>query len=155
MLGPSRSSPRFESSVRSYALADSMVPAAIGVVSDDVFSEASEQRRLGQLDHARATAARLMTIALRLVREYPASAHSYRVLMCAHDQAKKNAFETHDDEVILASLVQAVDAGQRSLALEPDRLETQRHLNTLTGQLASIRAERKAASPSLSLAPGK
>ena len=63
-------------------LADSMVPAAISVVWDDAVDAAAEQRKLGRLDDARATAARLMALARRLVREYPDSAHSYRVLSC-------------------------------------------------------------------------
>ena len=118
-------------------LAASIVPAAINVVRDDAAEAAAEQRRLGRLDDARATAARLMTIARRVVREYPDSAHSYRVLSEAHDQIKKNAFETGDDHLVEEALGQAVEAAQRSLALDPDRPETRNHLEKLTGQLAT------------------
>ena len=125
-------------------LADSMVPAAISVILDDAVGEAAEQRKLGRLDDARATAARLMTIARRLVREYPDSAHSYRVLSEAYNQIKKNAIQTDDDKLVEEALVQAIEAAQRALALDPDRIETRRHLEKLTEQLASIRAERNA-----------
>ena len=125
-------------------LADSMVPAAISVVMNDAAELAVEQRKLGRLDDARATAARLMALARRLVREYPDSALSYRVLSEAHNQIKKNAFQTGDDHLVEEALVQAIEAAQRALALDPDRLETRHHLEKLTEQLASIKAERNA-----------
>jgi len=125
-------------------LADSMVPAAFNVIRNDAADLASEQRRLGRLDDASATAARLLAIARRLVREYPDSAHSYRVLSEAHNQIKKNAFRTGDDNLIEEALVQAIEPAQRALALDPDRIETRRHLDKLTGQLASINADRHA-----------
>ena len=90
-----------------------MVPATISVVLDDAVEAAAEQRRLGRLDDARATAARLMALARRLVREYPDSAHSYRVLSDAHNQIKKNAFKTDDDKLIEEALVQAIEAAQQ------------------------------------------
>ena len=90
-----------------------------------------------------------MALARRLVREYPDSAHSYRVLSEAHNQIKKNAFQTGDDQLIEEALVQAVEAAQRALALDPDQIETRRHLDKLTEQLASIKADRKAAGSSL------
>jgi len=130
-------------------LADSMVPTAISVVWTDAAEAAMKQRKLGRLDDARATAARLMALARRLVREYPASALSYRVLSEAHNQVKKNAFQTGDDHLVDAALVQAVAAAQRAVALDPDRLETRTSLEKLTGQLASIRAERNATGPAL------
>jgi len=125
-------------------LVDSMVPAAIKVVRDDAADAAALQRRLGRLDDARATAARLMTIARRLVREYPDSANSYRVLSEAHNQVKKNAFRTRDNHLVEEALVQAVEAARRALALDPDRLETRNYLERLTEQLASIKADRLA-----------
>ena len=125
-------------------LADSMVPAAISFFRTDAADAAGEQRRLGRLDDARATVTRLMTIAQRIVREYPDNAHSYRVLSEAYNQVKKNAVRTGDDNLVEESLVQAVEAARRSLALDPDRLETRRYLEKLTEQLASIKADRKA-----------
>ena len=111
-------------------LAESMVP------SDDQHHRmkarsgvASEQRRLGRSRDARATAARLMVFARRLVQEYPNSAYCYRVLSDAHDQIKKNAFESRDDNLIEEALVHAIAAAQRSLALDP----TGRH-TTPSGQ---------------------
>ena len=74
---------------------------------------------------------------------------SYRVLSEAHNQIKKNAFQTGDDKLIEEALVQAVEAAQRALALDPDRLETRNHLEKLTEQLASIKAERNAKGPLL------
>ena len=47
------------------------------------------------------------------------------------------------------ALVQAIEAAQRALALDPDQLETRRHLDKLTEQLASIKADRKAVVSSL------
>ena len=55
-------------------LADSMVLAAISIVWNDAHEAAAEQRNAGRLDEARATAARLMALARRLVQEYPDSA---------------------------------------------------------------------------------
>jgi hypothetical protein len=130
-------------------LADSMVPAAISVLRNDAAEVAVEQRKLGRLDDARATAARLMALARQLVRQYPDSALSYRVLSEAHNQIKKNAFQTGDDHLIEEALVQAVAAAQRALALDPDRLETRNHLEKLTEQLASIKADRLAAGSAL------
>jgi tetratricopeptide (TPR) repeat protein len=124
--------------------ADSMVLAAMSVVWNDAAELAVEQRRLGRLDDARATAARLMALARRLVREYPDGALAYRVLSEAHNQIKKNALQTGDDHLVEESLVQAVEAAQRSLALDPDCNETRHHLEKLTAQLASIKAERNA-----------
>jgi hypothetical protein len=39
----------------------------------------------------------------------------------------------------------AIEAAGRALTLAPGRVETRRHLENLTEQLASIRAKRKAA----------
>jgi hypothetical protein len=125
-------------------LADSMVPTAISVVWTDAAEAAVKQRKLGRLDDARATAARLVALARRLVREYPDSALSYRVLSEAYNQIKKNALQTGDDHLVEKALVQPVKAAQRALALDPDRLETRNHLDKLTEQLASIKAERNA-----------
>ncbi len=125
-------------------LADSMVPAAMSVFWTDAAELAVKQRKLGRLDEARATAARLMALARRLVREYPDSALAYRVLSEVHNQIKKNALQTGDDHLVEEALVQAVAAAQRALALDPDRLETRRHLDKLIEQLASIKAERNA-----------
>jgi tetratricopeptide (TPR) repeat protein len=129
-------------------LADSMVPAAINVVREEAYEAASGKRRLGRLADARSIAARLMVLARRLVREYPDSALSYRVLSDAHDQIKKNAIDADDDSLMEAALALAIEAAQRALALDPDRLETRSHFEKLTGQLASIQAERKAAGAS-------
>ena len=129
-------------------LAESMVPAAIYIVRDDAVIIASEQRRRGRLNDTRVTAQRLMAIARRLVREYPESALSYRVLCEAHDQIKKIAFDTHDDPLRDQALALAVEAAQRSLDLDPDRLETQHCVEKLTKQLASIKADRSAPSTS-------
>jgi len=71
------------------ALADSMVPATLIVIEQDAAESGMRQRKLGRLDDARATAARLMTIARRLVREYPDDASSYRVLSEAHNRSRK------------------------------------------------------------------
>ncbi|HMF35871.1 MAG TPA: hypothetical protein VKF17_04500 [Isosphaeraceae bacterium] len=121
-----------------------MVPTAISVVWNDAAEAAVKQRKLGRLDDARATAARLVALARRLVREYPDSALSYRVLSEAYNQIKKNALQTGDDHLVEKALVQPVKAAQRALALDPDRLETRNHLDKLTEQLASIKAERNA-----------
>jgi tetratricopeptide (TPR) repeat protein len=130
-------------------LADSVVSETIGVIFDDELGEATAQRKLGRLDDARATAARLMALARRLVREYPDSALSYRLLSEAHNHIKKNAFQTGDNKLVEEALVQAVEAAQRALILDPDNIETRRHLDKLTEQLASIKADRNAAGPSL------
>ncbi len=124
-------------------LADSMVSAAIGVVRVDALDESASQRRQGRLDDARATASRLMVLARRLVREYPESAHSYSVLSDAHDQIKKNAMRSHDDQLVEEALAQAVEHAQRAVALDSDNIETRRDLDKLTEQLASIKSERK------------
>ncbi len=130
-------------------LADSMVLETMGIVLGDAVREAAEQRKHGRFDDARATVARLMTIARRLVREYPDSADSYRVLSEAHNQVKKNAFQTNDDHLIEEALVQAVEAAQRAVDLEPGWIEARAQLARLSEQLASIRANRKAAGSSL------
>ena len=130
-------------------LAESMVAAAISIVRSDAADTASAQRKVGQLDDARATAARLMTIARRVVREYPDNTNSYRVLSEAHNQIKKNAFQTGDDTLVEEALGQAVEAAQRAFALDPDRLETRDYLQKLTEQLASIKADRSTAGSSL------
>ena len=134
-------------------VADSMVPAGDQRRHGRRGWSSRVQRRLGRLDDARATAARLMALARRLVREYPDSPHSYSVLSSAHNQIKKNAFETHDDKLINEALVQAVEAAQHALDLDPDPIETRRQLEKLTVQLASIKADRKAASAALSQLP--
>jgi hypothetical protein len=130
-------------------LAETTVPAAINFVREEAMGLASEQRRLGRLDDAHTTVARLMVLARQLVQEYPNSAYSHRVLSEAYDQIKKNAFETNDDKPILEALGKAVEAAKQSLALDPDWLETRRHLDKLAGQLANIKADRNAPVPSL------
>ena len=70
-------------------LAESMVPVALDVVREDAAFEAAEWRHAGRLDDAHATAARLMTIAQRVVREYPDSAHSYRMLCGRKTRSRK------------------------------------------------------------------
>ncbi len=130
-------------------LADFLVPETMGVVVGDAVREAAEHRKHGRLDDARATVARLMTIARRLVREYPDSADTYRVLSEAHNQVKKNAFKTNDDHLIEEALVQAVEAAERAASLDPGWIEARGQLARLTEQLASIKADRKAAGSSL------
>ncbi len=120
-----------------------MVLAAVFVLTDNAIIAAGEHRRHGRLDDARATAARLMVLARRLVREYPNHAISYFVLSHSYDQIKKNAMRSDDDQLVEEALVQAVEAAQRALALDPDRIETRRHLDKLTQQLASVKADRK------------
>jgi eukaryotic-like serine/threonine-protein kinase len=126
-------------------LAESMVEVTIGVVFDNAIEETAEQRKQGLLDDACATAARLMTLAQRLVREYPDSARSFRILSEAYNQIKKNAYQTCDEHLVEESLVQAVKAAQKSLALDQNLLETRRHLDKLTDQLTNIKADRNAA----------
>jgi tRNA A-37 threonylcarbamoyl transferase component Bud32/tetratricopeptide (TPR) repeat protein len=134
-------------------LADSMVLAAIDVVRDDAVVAAAEQRRLGRLDDARATAARLLVLARRLVCEYPESADSYRALSEAYDQIKKNAFRTRDDTLVEEAIVKAIEAAQRAVALDPGRVEIRHNLKKLTDQLASIKADRSAMSAALPHSP--
>jgi tRNA A-37 threonylcarbamoyl transferase component Bud32/tetratricopeptide (TPR) repeat protein len=129
-------------------LEDGFVPATICLLFDVGFKEAAEARKGGRLDAARATAGRMMTIARRLVQEYPDSAYSHRVLSEAHNQVKKNAIQTGDSQAVEAALVPAIEAAQRALALNPDRVETRVHLEKLTEQLASIKAAKKAAAAS-------
>lgn len=130
-------------------LEDSMVPATFPVVLDDAVAEAASLRKLHRIDDVRATVARLMVLARRLVREYPESTHSYRVLSEAYNQVKKNAYQTGDEKLVEETLVQAVEAARHALALDPDRLITRNHLAKITEQLDSVRAERKAAGSSL------
>jgi hypothetical protein len=126
-------------------LADSVVPATICVVTNSAMEAASAQRNDGsRLDDAHATAGRLIVLARRLVKEYPNSAVSYYVLSHAHDQIKKNAFKANDHNLVEEALGHAVEAAQKSLALDPDLLETRRHLDKLTDQLANVKADRKA-----------
>ena len=131
-------------------LEDSLVPATIRVLFDGGFGEAAEARKGGRLDAARATAGRMMTIARRLVQEYPDSGHSHRALSEAYNQIRKNALQTGDSQGVEAALVPAIEAAQRALALDPVRIETRRHLEKLTGQLAGIKAAEKAAASSSS-----
>jgi eukaryotic-like serine/threonine-protein kinase len=130
-------------------LAESMIEVTTGVIVADAVGEASEQRNFGRLHDARATAARLMTFALRLIREYPKCALSFDVLSNAHDQIKKNAYDSGDDRLVEEALVHAVEAAQRSLALDPERIVTRRSLDKLSKQLANIKARRYAALSSL------
>jgi hypothetical protein len=125
-------------------LADSMVPAAIDFVRDDAIVAIAQQRNAGRLDEARAATARLMTLARGLIREYPASACSYRALSDAYDQVKKNAMRDRDDKLVEQAIVQAIDAGQRALARDPHQLAMRHNLEKLTGQLANIKARRSA-----------
>jgi hypothetical protein len=125
-------------------LAVSMVPAAVVCFSVEAANVAGEQRKLGQLHDARATATRLMALARQIVREYPDSLHAYRVLSEAYNHIKKNAFQSHDEQLVMESLGQAIKAARRALALDPGQLETRRLLDRITEQLASIKADRTA-----------
>jgi tetratricopeptide (TPR) repeat protein len=129
-------------------LDESPVPETIRVLIVDGFIEASKARQQGQLAEARAIAGRMMAIARRLVQEYPDNAHSYRVLSEAYNQIRKNAHRAGDDRGMEEATVPAIEAAQRAVALEPDRVELRRHLESLTVQLAAIRARRKAAGSS-------
>jgi eukaryotic-like serine/threonine-protein kinase len=122
-------------------LADSMVSRTVRVIFIDAVAEAADQRKLGRLDDARATAARLMTIAIRLVQEYPDSANSYRVLSEAHNQIRKNAIRSQDKRLEEESLVAAIEAARSSLALDPDNIETRHHFDTLTERLIRMKAD--------------
>jgi hypothetical protein len=52
-------------------LSESLVPVAADRIVTEAHALAAEQRKAGRLDEARATVARIMTIAGRLVRDYP------------------------------------------------------------------------------------
>ena len=125
-----------------------MVPATVMILTESAWFKAMEQRKAGRLNDARATAALLMAFAQRLVREYPDDARSYELLSDAHDQVKKNAVRTKDDKLIVESLIQSIEASQRSLALDPDQLLVQRRFQKLTAQLARFKANRAAAGSS-------
>jgi tRNA A-37 threonylcarbamoyl transferase component Bud32/tetratricopeptide (TPR) repeat protein len=131
-----------------HGLADSVLEEVISAIPYDAAYAASLQRRLGRLDDARATAARLMAIARLFVREYPNSSSSYLLLSESYNQIKKNAFQAHDESLIEEALVRAIEAGQRALDLDPLRPRTRRRLAKLTEQLAGIKADRSAAGPS-------
>jgi hypothetical protein len=124
---------------------DSLVPATIWALFDSGHWEAMEARTGGRLDEARATAGRMMTIARRVVQEYPESADSYRVLSVAYNEIKKNALQTGDDRLVEEALVRAIEAAQRALGLDPDLILPPGYLERLTAQRAGIRAKRKAA----------
>ena len=122
-----------------------MVPAMVESLWDDeAFLAAAKQRKLGRIDEAHATATRLMALARRLVQEYPDNARSYRLLSEAHNQIKKNAIHTHDDKLTQDSFVKAIEAARRALALDPDRLESRRHLENLIQQFARFNPEHVA-----------
>ncbi|MGP0062170.1 MAG: protein kinase domain-containing protein [Isosphaeraceae bacterium] len=125
-------------------LADSMVPTTVVCFSVEAAGVAGEQRKLGRLDEARATATRLMALGRQIVREYPDSPHAYRVLSEAYNHIKKNAIQDHDDQLVMEALGQAIEAARRALALDPGQLETRRHLDKLTEQLAWTKANRDA-----------
>ena len=124
-------------------LPPSFVPSAILVCIDDAAIVAGAQRRLGQIREAEATAARLLVVARRTVRDYPGSAHSYRILSEAYNQIKKNAYQTGDKQLIEEAIIHAIQAAKKALDLDPDRFETKRHLDVLIGQLDAIKAEMK------------
>jgi hypothetical protein len=127
-------------------LAESFVCTVIDIVREDAIIAASKQRAAGRLGEARATAKRLMTLARQLVREYPRHANSYRVLTDAYNQIKKNAMRINDDRLAEESLVNAIQASPRALALNSDLAAIRDITESLTAQLASIRADRKLAS---------
>ena len=99
------------------------------------------------LDDARATAPRLMAIARRGVRDYPDSASSHAALSLAYNQIKKNAYRDEDFQLVEKAIVESIEAARRAIALDPDDLEMRRHLEYLTRQLASVKAERDAGRP--------
>jgi tRNA A-37 threonylcarbamoyl transferase component Bud32/tetratricopeptide (TPR) repeat protein len=129
-------------------LSESLVPATILLLIRDGFYAASEARRQGRLDEARAIAGRMMPIARRLVQEYPDDALSYRVLSEAYNQIRKNAQRAGDDRGAEEAAVPAIEAAQRALALDAGRIELQHHLQGMTEQLAAILAKKNAAGSS-------
>ncbi len=130
-------------------IADTMVPAVIDSFRADAATAAHNQRQAVRLNDARATATCVMVLARRLVREYPESAHSYRILSEAHNQIRKNSIQTRDDKLVEEAAVQAIEAAQRALTLDPDQIETRRHLDKLTERLADFKADRHAPGSSL------
>ena len=126
---------------------DSVVPTTIRFVADDAVARAGKQRSLGRIDDARATAPRLMAIAQRGVRDYPGSASSHAALSQAYNQIKKNAYRDEDFQLVEKAIAESIEAARRAIALDPDDLEMRRHLEYLTRQLASAKAERDAGRP--------
>jgi len=64
-------------------------------------------------------------------------------LIGAYDQIRKNAFQIRDDPVIEDALVQSIQLARRALVLDPNDTATRQHLETLTGQLAWLKAQHK------------
>jgi eukaryotic-like serine/threonine-protein kinase len=124
--------------------ADSIISVTTDLMRADAVIETSRHRERGRFDDARLTAARLMAIARHLVREYPNIASSHRLLSEAFNQIRKNAFKTGDDHLIEEATVQAIAAARRALALDPDNIETRRHLDTLTERYEVMKADRNA-----------
>jgi tRNA A-37 threonylcarbamoyl transferase component Bud32/tetratricopeptide (TPR) repeat protein len=125
-------------------LPDTFVANAIDGLTNDAILLGVRQRGLGQVDQARATAARLLSLASRAVREYPGDASSYAALSNAYNQIRKNAMRGTNDELVENSTVQAIEAGKRALALNPDDAGTRETLDKLTTLLPSIKADRNA-----------
>ena len=129
-------------------LSESVAWSAVAILSGDGAVAASEERKRGRIEDARATTARLLAVARQLVRECPHRPNSFRILSEAYNQMKKNAYHVRDYQLVEEALLQAIPAAQQALLLDLDSIATRRHLDTLTGQLAGLEAERNAAGSS-------
>ena len=130
--------------------------STVGILFENAIDDAAKLRKHGRLDDANATAARMVAIAQRLVREYPHNARPHQLVREAYNQVRKNAFAAHDDNLMIDALINAIEAGKRAFAIDPDADGTRGELDGLIEKFERIKADRLALglpTPALPSAP--
>jgi tetratricopeptide (TPR) repeat protein len=115
-----------------------LVPEIAHGVAVVAIGRGSEQRRSGQLDDARRTAAKLAAFAKRLVERDPDEPMYHIMLGQAFEQDAKNAWKTEDFAAIEDGLRKATAEARTALRLDPRNGEARRILAGLQEKLMGV-----------------
>ena len=127
-----------------FGVADSLVPSSIKVLGDDADWELEEHRRLGRVGEGRSTAARLTSLARQVVREYPGSADSCRILIAAYSRNMGTGMRLRENHVF-EDAVEADRVVERVLALRVEGSDVSVLLAILIAQASPFYSSYSAA----------
>lgn len=147
-----------ESRIVALGMHPSLFPLTASGVANMAATRGAEQRKAGDLDGARRTAATLLALARALVRSDPDETVFHHLLCQAFVQESKNAWKVNDHDAIEAALRQALAEARLALQLDPANMAARTTASVLQDKLARLETDPPPpgqAPPPTSSSPGR